>query len=186
MPKTMLHSQTHFPTRARDLPRPMRGRQRGLTLIELMVGVSVLAILSTVGVPSFLGAVHNAEVAVIANELTLALNLARSEAVRRGEDVRLCASADGATCAGEWRQGWIVRTVRGGQVVKVWQARYPDLGPTVADDAPRSIRFDSLGACRDGAVTFTIGLTPDIVLRARQIELTAAGRPSLTTLVREG
>lgn len=165
--------------------------QRGVTLIELMVAISVLVILSTIGVPSLIEMVHGARVAVLANDLTLALNLARAEAVRRGEDVALCASTDGQNCGGDWDQGWIVIGLRDGAPigtpVQVWQPRWQDLGPTLGmDRGPRTIVFDNLGASRTGAVSFTIGLRPDTNLPARQIELTAAGRPALTAYVAGG
>lgn len=171
-------------------PLPTR-QQRGFTLIELMVAISVLVILSTIGVPNLIGVVHGARVAVLANDLTLALSLARAEAVRRGEDVALCASADGQRCGGDWSQGWILIRMRDGapvgSPVQVWQPHWQDLGPALdAEDGPRTIVFDNLGASRTGAVSFTIGVKPDTSLRARQIELTAAGRTALTDYVAGG
>ncbi len=85
---------------------------QGFTLIELMVTVSVAAILLAVGVPNFSDMVKNNRMATTANELVGALNLARSEAIKRGVRVTVCKSADGATCttSGNWEQGWIVFT----------------------------------------------------------------------------
>ncbi|MCW8825655.1 MAG: GspH/FimT family protein [Gammaproteobacteria bacterium] len=44
------------------------------------------------------------------NTLIGALSIARSEAIKRGFNVILCRSTDGATCAnnGGWQQGWII------------------------------------------------------------------------------
>ncbi|MEA3277713.1 MAG: GspH/FimT family protein, partial [Pseudomonadota bacterium] len=44
------------------------------------------------------------------NELVSTLNLARSEAIKRGDRITVCKSADGAACTGSggWDQGWIV------------------------------------------------------------------------------
>ncbi len=83
---------------------------KGFTLIELMVTLAVAAILLTVGVPSFRATVENNRLTTAANELVSALNLARSEAIKRGVRVTVCKSADGATCttSGDWEQGWIV------------------------------------------------------------------------------
>jgi len=85
---------------------------KGFTLIELMVTVAVAAILLTVGVPSFRDTVENNRLTAAANELVSALNLARSEAIKRGVRVTVCKSADGAGCtsSGDWEQGWIVFT----------------------------------------------------------------------------
>ncbi len=85
---------------------------KGFTLIELMVTLAVAAILLTVGVPSFRATVENNRLTIAANELVSALNLARSEAIKRGVRVTVCKSADGATCttSGDWEKGWIVFT----------------------------------------------------------------------------
>ncbi|BCX88542.1 type IV fimbrial biogenesis protein FimT [Methylomarinovum tepidoasis] len=90
----------------------MFSRATGFTLIELMVTVAMAAIVLTVGVPSFQALVKNNRLTTAANELVGALNLARSEAIKRGVRVTVCKSADGASCAtsGNWEQGWIVFT----------------------------------------------------------------------------
>ncbi len=87
--------------------------QAGITLLELMVAITVLALLLGIGTPSFLNLVRNNRLATQANEFVTALNLARSEAGKRGLPVSVCASSDGAACelgAPDWSQGWIVFT----------------------------------------------------------------------------
>lgn len=87
------------------------GAMRGVTLIELLVTLSILVITVTVAVPSFMDFIARNRVRGVTSELMAALNLARSEAVRRGRPVSVCKSADGATCAGvgtNWDSGWIV------------------------------------------------------------------------------
>ncbi len=85
---------------------------RGFSLIELLITLAVIVVLLTVGVPAFSTVVKNSRLATATNELTTALNLARSEAIKRGLRVSVCKSADGATCAAVngWDQGWIVFT----------------------------------------------------------------------------
>lgn len=86
---------------------------RGFTLIELLVTLAVAAILITVAVPNFQMFVMNSRMASQANDLITSLSVARSEAVKRGANVTLCASSDGNTCTGTWAQGWIVRDAAG-------------------------------------------------------------------------
>jgi len=87
-------------------------RMCGFTLVELMVTLAVAAIVLTVGVPSFQTLIKNNRLTTAANALVASLNLARSEAIKRGVRVTVCKSADGASCttAGNWEQGWIVFT----------------------------------------------------------------------------
>lgn len=82
---------------------------RGFTLIELLVTMAVAAILLGIAVPSYQTFVMNNRMATQANDMITALNMARSEAVKRAANVTVCASSDGATCTGTWAQGWIVR-----------------------------------------------------------------------------
>lgn len=57
--------------------------QRGFTLIELMVVIVILAVLTTLGIPSFMEMIQNTQVRTAAESILDGLQLARSEAVRR-------------------------------------------------------------------------------------------------------
>lgn len=82
----------------------------GVTLIELMVGLAVLAILLAIGAPSFQSFMASSRLSSASNDLIGSLALARSEAVRRGSRITLCKSDTGERCVtdGTWSQGWIV------------------------------------------------------------------------------
>jgi type IV fimbrial biogenesis protein FimT len=79
-------------------------------LIELMVGLAVMALLMMVAVPSFQSTIASSRVTTVTNDLVGSLAAARTEAIRRGVRVTVCASADGASCATDWSQGWMVFT----------------------------------------------------------------------------
>ncbi len=85
-------------------------RNKGFTLVELMITLAEAAILVTLAIPSFTTFVKNNRLITQANDFVTALNLARSEAIRRGDRVTLCKSSDQVSCAGSgsWDQGWIV------------------------------------------------------------------------------
>ncbi|HEY4447872.1 MAG TPA: GspH/FimT family pseudopilin, partial [Steroidobacteraceae bacterium] len=86
-------------------------RSAGFTLVELLVTVVVLSILLGLAVPAFRTFMQNDQQWVQQNNLVLALNAARSEAIKQDVfgGVQVCSSTDGATCTGSpWNQGWIV------------------------------------------------------------------------------
>jgi type IV fimbrial biogenesis protein FimT len=75
---------------------------RGFTLVEMMVVITVLAILLAIAAPSFDTLVKNNRLASASSEVQSALSLARNEAVTRRQFVTVCPSADGASCSGDW------------------------------------------------------------------------------------
>lgn len=83
-------------------------RVQGFSVIELMIAIAVVAILITVALPSFQQSLRSNRVSTASNELITSLSLARSEALRNPRGAVICSSQDGATCAGDWNDGWIV------------------------------------------------------------------------------
>ena len=84
---------------------------RGFTLLELMVTVAIVAILAMLAAPAFDSMLKANRTRTVARELMASLNLARSEAARRGQPVSVCRSSDGSSCAASgtgWDKGWIV------------------------------------------------------------------------------
>ncbi|MDV6344628.1 GspH/FimT family pseudopilin [Nitrosomonas sp. Is37] len=83
---------------------------RGFTMLELMIALSIGAILATIAVPSYQSMMVQSRLATQANEFLTALHFSRSEAVKRGMRVTMCKSNDGKTCTtgSNWQDGWIV------------------------------------------------------------------------------
>lgn len=63
-------------------------RQEGVSLVELMVGLGILIILLSAGLPSFSLWIQNAQNRTAAESILNGLQLARTEAVRRNANVR--------------------------------------------------------------------------------------------------
>lgn len=66
----------------------------GFTLLELLVTIVVAGVILGIGVPNLMEFQRNNAMAGASNELVTAVLAARSEAVKRGVPVTLCASAD--------------------------------------------------------------------------------------------
>lgn len=83
--------------------------QRGFSLVELMITIAVAVILMSMAVPSFSSMIMNNRLSATSEELLKGLQLARSEAMRRGATATVCASDGGTACNGtSWKQGWLV------------------------------------------------------------------------------
>lgn len=83
-------------------------KHNGFTLVELMVTLTVAAILLTVGVPSMRDLILNNSLTATTNMFTSSLNIARSEAIKQGRTANLCVSDNQASCSGtNWRLGWL-------------------------------------------------------------------------------
>lgn len=99
----------NIPMKKNTLKTP-KTKNKGFTLIELMVTVSIAAILLSIAVPSFKTMFKNNRITAGTNEFVAALILARSEALKRNNNVSVCSSSDQQTCSGnaDFATGWIV------------------------------------------------------------------------------
>jgi type IV fimbrial biogenesis protein FimT len=85
-------------------------RESGFTLVELLVVIAIAAILTGLAAPSVSKMFSSNRVQAEASSFVSDLMLARAEAVKRGQGVSVCASANGKNCLGTntWRSGWII------------------------------------------------------------------------------
>jgi type IV fimbrial biogenesis protein FimT len=84
----------------------------GFTLTELMAVLAVAAVLVTVAVPNMKTFIQNNRLTAAANDLLRSFQLARTEAIKRQQNVVVCASANptaaNPTCSYGPFNGWIV------------------------------------------------------------------------------
>ena len=87
-----------------------RQATRGFSIVELMAAILVGAVLLAIAVPSFRTTLQKHRLRASVGNLQAAIQYARTEAVLRATYVSLCASTDGATCAGTatYETGWLV------------------------------------------------------------------------------
>jgi len=170
-------------------------KQSGVTLLELMVGIAVAAILAMLAAPSFNRLIASTRLNTQTTELLSSLQYARTEALNRNQNVSVCRSPNPAAAPpacgvsndnGTWATGWLVFTDGGAagvvdgtdQVLRVGQ-------PAIAlvfDVPPRYsnwLGFSATGRPRagvNGAANGTIILCNGVLRRA--IRISIAGRIS--------
>lgn len=125
-------------------------KQKGFTLVELMVTVAVLAIVLGIAIPSFSSILLNNRISTTAHELHAAMQLARSESIKRKKPIVLCganAALDECVQNGtNWSSGWLMTL--DGEVLRVWEpGRSLDVTGTRG-----SIEFLGSGMVRDSTV----------------------------------
>ena len=77
---------------------------RGFTLIEMLVTMTVLAVLMGVGIPSFRSFIAGQRVKTVSNDLMTALMQARSEAVKRNMSITMAP-----VTSSDWTSGWTLK-----------------------------------------------------------------------------
>jgi type IV fimbrial biogenesis protein FimT len=170
------------------IPRQGRGVRRiaGVTLVELIFTMAVLAILVAIAVPSFRDASLSSRLTAAANDLHASVQIARSEAIKNNSATRLCASANGTSCAasGDWEQGWIVLDVNdpldaSDDVVLHSQAAIPGGFKVVESGGQFELTFQPIGVGASSAI-FTVCREDPLGSEERVVSVTATGLAYVT------
>jgi type IV fimbrial biogenesis protein FimT len=146
-----------------------RSAARGFTLVELLVTISIAAILLTLAVPSFGTLILNQQVRVSAGDLQTTLFYARSEAIKRAADVSV------VPIGGDWKNGWSVQ-LAGGTVLRSEAA----LNDQLASMVGATVTYQSSGHIPPpvmGTIVFKVAGNNSVTARCIAIDL--SGRPSL-------
>ncbi len=180
----------------------MKRTAHGFTMIELLVTITIAAILATIALPAMGDFIKNARVTALVNDFIAASTIARSEATKRRTIVTLCASANALTATpgcdtsvnASWTKGWIVFVdTDGDAVVDAGEELVQQQGPqdstmTIAADAAfaKYVSFSSRGETRDtsgksvtGDMVFCDdrGIAGGDISTARGLNISRTGRP---------
>lgn len=178
------------------------GATAGLTIIELMVVMVILAVVLAMGLPSLRDFLVRGQVGTITSEFSNDVARARTEAINRNGCVTICLSSNTSnaltggtpTCAtsgSDWQVGWIVfanpscsstqnnPTTNGSTLISVRQkgAGTFELSPA-SGSAMRRITFDARGVTTGVQKNLTLAYTPENTdsPHYRSICISSAGR----------
>jgi type IV fimbrial biogenesis protein FimT len=156
-------------------------------MIELMVVIALIALLATLGVGSFARMTAGSAVSAHTNSFIADSRYARSEALKRGENVTMCRTVEpdaqsplcaGAQDGGGWESGWIVfvdvdgsNTRSAGEPLLRVQPAMPDSGGIGRSGG---VAFNQLRYRPSG---WSIGTTA--TLRFKPAQAQAQGDPAL-------
>lgn len=143
-----------------------RGNSRGFTLVELMITITVAAVLMAVAVPAFREFTATQKVKSTSLEVAAAMYMARSEAVKRNTTVTVTP-----VTSGDWTSGWTVAA--GSTSIHAQQAFS---GVTLS--GPASVTFAATGR-PTANVTFEVNSTSSLVVRCIRVD--SIGIPSTDT-----
>lgn len=71
-----------------------------------MVVIAVIGVLAAIAIPTFRTMGYTSKRAAVVNDLLAAFQMARSESIKRGTSISVCAGNGSCTGATTWTQGW--------------------------------------------------------------------------------
>jgi type IV fimbrial biogenesis protein FimT len=144
---------------------------RGITAIELLIGLAVLAVVALLAIPGSSMLIDSYRLKTASSQLVDGLYLARNEAQSRGSTVKVCPSVDGKSCGtdGDWSHGWLIYSDGNGdgevqdiEFLEAFEAPAGHLRIVATGAAQKTAAFTSAGLVRDnGAASGKFILCPE-------------------------
>ena len=163
----------------------MNNKQRGMTLVELLITLAVVAILASAAAPSLSDMLESNRLTAINNQIVSAIHYTRSEAIKRSMTVTMCARKTDSACAtatdaangSGFEDGWIIFVECAEPNNVIDSASICDLNGDGTPEAPETVltveapdRMHNLSV-RPNAASNTLG---------RVIRYKSTGSPSYT------
>ncbi len=165
-------------------------RADGVTLVELIIAITVLSVVLTIGLPSMTTYVQDNRILAESNRIIANLNFARSEASSRATSITMSRKS-GAN--NDWSEGWTMYTDAdaGGNSVFVggvdFLLRDVEAAPAMItvnsnNSGTSWISYQPSGMLNEGGNTVVIAICDDRgEAEGRDITINLAGRVSVDT-----
>jgi type IV fimbrial biogenesis protein FimT len=154
---------------------------KGFTLIELIITLTIAGILMAVAAPSMFTFVSSSRLTTQINDLIVDLSLTKSEAIKRNTTTGICVTSDGTSCAAgtSWVSGWRVYYIDPVTSANVTVKRHEALSGSNTLTAPaNTLIFASNGALSSGTGQFI--LCDSQSHKSRVLDVLSTGRPTLS------
>lgn len=161
-----------------------KAQQQAFTLLELMVTLSIVAIVMAIAVPNMSQFVKNDRLTSYTNTLISDLMLARGKAVQRNQPTIVCASNNQTSCTNtNFKDGWIAgididndgTLSNADELIRVQNAISGDID--YVDNGLNLILFDSRGFAPNSSGQISICDNRG-VNKAKSISISPTGRTS--------
>ncbi len=166
----------------------MGSRTRGLSLVELLIVLAVMAVVVSLTTPGLATLIERNRIVASSNGLVGHLNYARQEAVMRGEFVSACPSVDQQRCSqdNQWHQGFIVfrdpnRSGQPGSDADILRAVGPAADLQMLSGGRTRVRFQPGGAAYGTNLTIRV-CRQDARAAGRAVVVSNPGRVRVATL----
>ena len=154
--------------------RVLKHKPAGVTLIDMMIAIAILAILVSAAYPSFRGMLMNSQVRNAAESVVNGMQKARAEAVSRNRNVEFVLASDTSN-------SWTVRLAVAGDTI---ESRASGEGSTnvVTSTVPANattVTFNNLGGIVEAAPLTQVNFSANGATRSLQVRLLAGGTPRM-------
>lgn len=130
----------------------LRISQSGITQIEIIMVITVIAVLASAAIPSINTILNQQMLTGSSNALLSDLNLARQSAITRSTRVVICPITTTSQCSGDnqWSNGWMIfaddnRDARHNNNEDILRISHQDTELSMQSNGRRYFRFDANG-----------------------------------------